>query len=123
MIRLDGAVAPDERDVGRKVPAQLPVEVRSDVGVVPVDPGVDDADQDLPGATFLLVRAVGGRVDHLHVPLQTGERLGAALVMRIAEAACTPAVPDRALRGKRGGRGELLSRHWRAHADGPAGGN
>ena len=65
-----------DRDVGGEVPAELAVEVRRDVGVRPVDTGVDDPDEHLLVAALDAVRAVGGRVDLLHVPLQIGEWLG-----------------------------------------------
>src|SRR5690606_24996808 len=59
--------------VGDEVTAELAVEVGRDVGVVAVDPGVDDADGAVAFAGLLLVGHV--RADHPHVPLAAGERV------------------------------------------------
>src|SRR5690606_14167018 len=64
-------------DVGDEVAAETAVEVGGDVGVVAVDAGVDDADQDAFVARLLLVGPVGGGADHAHVPLKVGEGFGA----------------------------------------------
>jgi hypothetical protein len=69
--------------VGGEVPRPLGVEVGRDVGVPGVDPGVHDADVDtLAGRLF--PGAVGRRTDHLHVPLQVGQRLRVGLAARAA---------------------------------------
>ena len=73
MIGILDALAVDERDVGRPVPAQRPVEVRRDVGVRSVDARVDHGDDDVLRALLNGVGAVGCRIDHAHVPLPVGE--------------------------------------------------
>jgi hypothetical protein len=68
------ARAIDQGIVDREIPAERRIEVRGDVRVGPVDPRVDDADEDVRIADLHRVRAVCRRVDHVHVPLKTGKR-------------------------------------------------
>ena len=52
----------DARDVGREVPGKHRIEVRCDVRMVAVDPGVEDPDAHTALAHLGLVRAVDGRM-------------------------------------------------------------
>ena len=76
-VRILRARPVDERDVLGEVPGQPLGEVRLDVRVRAVDARVEDSDEHALVALLHLVGALDGRVHHLHVPLQVGERLGA----------------------------------------------
>ena len=68
------------------------LEVRGEVGVAGVDAGVDDADGDAT-AGGPAVGAVGGGADHLHVPLQVGQRLLTARAAPVPGSACQARCP------------------------------
>ena len=71
------------------------VEVRRDVGMRAVDAGVDDPHAHAVVAALALVGLRRGRVDHPHVPLQVGERLGLRRRRRLRRTRPLPAALSR----------------------------
>ena len=75
LVRILLAGTVDHRVVDGEVAAELAVEVRCDIGVIRLDPGVDDAHEHVMRALLIAVRAGEVGVDHGHVPLDGGERV------------------------------------------------